>query len=95
LARDAIHPSEGNYVALVGGDAYGITDDNAYTTHEIAKPSIVDQLEGAGLSRKAYLQDLPTPGYTPTCYPLTGPCLYASKHDGFLNFAHVQDSPRR
>ena len=25
-----VHPSEGNYVALVGGDTYGIDDDDAY-----------------------------------------------------------------
>src|SRR4051812_2149350 len=29
-----IHPSEGNYVALTDADAHGVTDDNAYTTHQ-------------------------------------------------------------
>jgi hypothetical protein len=28
-----VHPSEGNYVALVGGDTFGIHDDDAYYCH--------------------------------------------------------------
>lgn len=88
-----IHPSEGNYVSLVGGSAYGITDDASYKVHTINKPSIVDQLEAAGLTWKGYFQNLPFAGYADTCYPTTGPCLYASKHNGFVNFAHVQNSP--
>ena len=86
------HPSEGNYVAMLGGDAYGIEDDNAFTSHTIARPSLVDQLEGAGLTWKGYFQSLPAAGYAGTCYPSAAVCLYASKHNGFLNFAHVQQS---
>jgi phosphatidylinositol-3-phosphatase len=84
-----IHPSEGNYVGMVGGNSYGIRDDKPYFTHTINQPSIVDQLEAAGLTWKGYFQSMPTPGYRGTCFP-TSPCLYASKHNGFLNFAHVQ-----
>lgn len=87
------HPSEGNYVALVGASDYGITDDAPYTAHVVNAPSIVDQLEAAGLSWKGYFQNLPVAGYAGTCYPSTGPCLYASKHNGFVNFAHVQFDP--
>jgi hypothetical protein len=87
----AIHPSEGNYVALVGGDAYGIQDDASYKFHTIYQPSLVDQLEGAGLTWKGYFQNMPSVGFLGTCYPLNY-CLYASKHNGFLNFAHVQFS---
>ena len=36
-----IHPSEGNYVSLVGGDDYGIANDNPYQTNPVDKPSIV------------------------------------------------------
>jgi hypothetical protein len=86
-----IHPSEGNYVGMVGGNSYGITDDKPYVTHTVNQPSIVDQLESAGLTWKGYFQSMPTPGFLGTCFP-TSPCLYASKHNGFLNFAHVQFS---
>jgi phospholipase C len=88
-----IHPSEGNYVSLVGGDDYEIRDDNPYQTHQIAQPSIVDQLEQAGLSWKGYFQNLPVAGFTGNCYPSSAACLYASKHNGFVNFTHVSSNP--
>jgi hypothetical protein len=87
------HVSEGNYVALVGGDSYGITDDQPYRVHTVSQPSLVDQLEGATLTWKGYFQSMPMPAYTGTCYPSADVCLYASKHNGFVNFAHVQGSP--
>src|ERR1700733_15009646 len=34
-----VHPSEGNYVALVGGDTFGIHDDDAYYCHRGLKDS--------------------------------------------------------
>jgi phosphatidylinositol-3-phosphatase len=86
------HPSEGNYVSLVGGDDYGIHDDAPYTTHLIDKPSIVDQLEAAGLTWKGYFQNMPIAGFASSCYP--SECLYASKHDGFVNFTHVSSNPQ-
>jgi len=51
------------------------------------------------LSWKGYFQALPSPGFTGLCAPT--PCrdasgnedLYAAKHNGFLNFAHVQNDP--
>jgi hypothetical protein len=87
------HPSEPNYVSLVGGNDYGIRDDAAYQTHQIAQPSIVDQLEQAHLTWKGYFQNLPVAGFTGNCYPSTADCLYASKHNGFVNFTHVSSSP--
>jgi hypothetical protein len=86
-----IHPSEGNYVSLVGGDDYGIVDDAGYQTHLITQPSIVDQLEQADLSWKGYFQNLPVAGFAGNCFPAE--CLYASKHNGFVNFTHVSGSP--
>jgi phosphatidylinositol-3-phosphatase len=88
----ATHVSEGNYVALVGGDSYGITDDQPYTVHTVDQPSLVEQLEAANLTWKGYFQSMPVPGYAGTCYPNNDVCLYASKHNGFVNFAHVQGS---
>jgi phospholipase C len=87
-----IHPSEGNYVAMVGGNDYNIEDDAPYTQHTTANPSLAQQLEAAGLSWKGYFQSMPSPGFTSTCYP-TDTCLYASKHNGFMNFAAIQNSP--
>ena len=90
------HPSEPNYVAMVGGSDFGIKDDGPFTTNRVDQPSLASQLEGARLSWKAYSQSLPSPGFTGTCFPCnsTDPStLYASKHNGFLNFAGVQDNP--
>jgi hypothetical protein len=85
------HPSEPNYVATIGGDFFGIQDDNSWQVNQVDQPSLVDQLEGADLTWKGYFQNMPAPGFEGTCYP-TSPCLYASKHNPFLNFTHVSTS---
>jgi hypothetical protein len=86
------HPSEGNYVALLGGSSFGVADDNPYYINSLRKPSLVSQLDAAGIGWKAYLQGSPHAGYTGICYPAR--CngspdhdpLYVSKHDGIQNF---------
>ena len=52
------HPSEPNYVALLGGSPFSVQDDDAYylPDHEIAAPSLVSEFDRAGVSWKAYLQ---------------------------------------
>jgi hypothetical protein len=86
------HPSEPNYVALLGGSTYGVANDNAYYVNRVNHPSLVSQLDGAGISWKAYLQGLPHAGYQGICYPdfCNGTPdkdpLYVSKHDGVQNF---------
>src|SRR6266498_6023493 len=47
------HPSLPNYLALIGGDTFGITSD--CTTCFVNAPNLVDQLERAGKSWKAYI----------------------------------------
>jgi hypothetical protein len=86
------HPSEGNYVSMLGGDSYGIRDDDAYRTHTVDQPSLMDQLDEAGLSWKGYFQTQPSRAFGATCYPSEDVCLYASKHNPFLNFFGVQNS---
>ncbi|HXA61046.1 MAG TPA: alkaline phosphatase family protein [Streptosporangiaceae bacterium] len=87
------HPSEPNYVAMLGGGTFGVKNDNAYFVNRVSQPSLISQLDHAGLSWKAYLQSVPHPGYQGICYP--APCngapdkdpLYVSKHNGILNFS--------
>jgi hypothetical protein len=90
---DAVtHPSEPNYVALLGGSPYTVANDNAYSINDVHAPSLISQLDHAGVSWKAYLQSLPHPGYQGICFPSS--CngapdkdpLYVSKHDGIQNF---------
>jgi phosphatidylinositol-3-phosphatase len=115
------HPSEPNYVAGIGGDYFGIQDDDAYNcitnattpppplggpgcssayatppgypNHVLTgKPNLAAQLDAAGLTWKGYFQALPSVGSTVTCAPGPGSsCLYASKHNGFINF--LQNNP--
>jgi phospholipase C len=79
------HPSEPNYIALLGGDTFGVSDDNAYTVNALTAPNLATQLDAAGLTWKSYQQSLPAAGYTGTEYPSDSP-LYASKHNPFMNF---------
>jgi phosphatidylinositol-3-phosphatase len=114
------HPSEPNYVAMLGGETFGITDDDAwycqpgqpapfcthatdanYAPHTVAARSLMDQLDEAKLTWKGYFEDLPAPGSTVVYDPSPErkdkrrpDDLYASKHNGFLNFARVQRDPR-
>ena len=114
-----VHPSEGNYVALLGGDTFGIHDDDAwycqpgqhvrfcdkadvtgYSSHMVGARSLMDQLQDAKLSWKGYFEDIPAPGsmviYDPGPErgdPKRPASLYASKHNGFLNFDRVRGDP--
>jgi hypothetical protein len=86
------HPSEPNYVALLGGSTNGVTSDNAYYENKVNAKSLISQLDAAGISWKAYIQSLPHPGYQGICYPAK--CngvpdidpLYVSKHVGISNY---------
>ena len=84
--------SESNYVGLLGGSTFGVTSDDAYWKNQIHAPSLISQLDQAGISWKAYLQALPHPGYEGICYPAKcngapdSDPLYVSKHDGIQNY---------
>jgi hypothetical protein len=83
------HPSEPNYVALIGGSYFGIQNDGPFAANVIHAPNLGDQLVTAGLTWKSYQQSLPSPGYVGVAFPASDP-LYASKHNPFLNFFTVQ-----
>jgi hypothetical protein len=91
-------PSEPNYVAMLGGNFFGIADDNAYYLNTVNKPSLMSQMEAANLSWKGYMQSMPYAGYRGICYPVK--CngvpdldpLYAAKHNGATNFQSIQKS---
>src|SRR5205814_815330 len=53
------HPSLPNYLALTSGSTQGITSD--CTDCHVAGRNIVDQLEAAHLTWKAYMEGLPSP----------------------------------
>jgi acid phosphatase len=82
------HPSLPNYLALIGGDTFGVHSD--CTRCELRVTSLVDQLEPAGISWKAYYQDLPAPGAD-----VTHAGAYTINVDPFLHFDDVRASPAR
>jgi hypothetical protein len=82
------HPSLPNYLALTSGSTQGITSD--CTDCHTAGRNIVDELEAAHLSWKAYMEGLPSP-----CSNVAGAARYAKKHDPFMYYDDVAQSPRR
>jgi len=129
------HPSEENYVGMLGGTTNGISDDDDYTcpnstvgavmcngvsvvgpidlspaltnqgyawnypNHTLFGANLASQLTDAGKGWRGYFQSMPNRGYMGDCAAggatqgSTGNCIYASKHNGFVNFDSVQDSP--
>lgn len=82
------HPSLPNYLALTGGDTFGISSD--CTDCAVHARSIADQLDGAGVSWKAYMEDMPRRCYSGATYR-----GYAKKHDPFLYYRSVATNPSR
>ncbi|HEV7528292.1 MAG TPA: alkaline phosphatase family protein [Solirubrobacteraceae bacterium] len=82
------HPSLPNYLALTSGSTQGIESD--CTDCAVSARNIVDQLEGAGISWKAYLEDAPRP-----CFLGASSGGYAKKHNPFAYFTDIVRSPSR
>jgi hypothetical protein len=82
------HPSLPNYLAMIGGDTFGITDD--CTSCHVGARNLVDQLHGAGRSWKAYMQGMPR-----ACYQGASSGSYAKKHNPFMYFDDIRNNSRR
>jgi hypothetical protein len=82
------HPSLPNYLALTGGSTFGIDSDCTDCT--VHATSIVDQLDRAKLSWKAYMEGLPHP-----CFTGASAGDYAKKHDPFIYYTPLVASPAR
>jgi hypothetical protein len=76
------HPSLPNYLALTSGETDGITSD--CTSCHVDARNIVDQLEAAHLSWRAYLEDQPRP-----CFTGASSAGYAKKHNPFIYYDDV------
>ena len=86
------HPSEPNYVAMITGSNQGINDDQP--THVFDAPNLVDQLEATGHSWDAYMESLPSAGFTGFQYPANA-ALYVNKHDPFVLMNDIRSDPAR
>jgi hypothetical protein len=82
------HPSLPNYLALTSGSTHGIESD--CTSCEVSAPNIVDELETAHVTWRAYLEDVPRP-----CFADARAGGYAKKHNPFIYYTDVARSPGR
>jgi acid phosphatase len=57
------HPSEPNYVAVVGGDNFGMDNDNL-TEIPANVSTVVDLLESRGITWAEYQEGMPSTGFT-------------------------------
>lgn len=88
------HPSLPNYLALTSGSTHGIDSD--CTGCSVSSANIVDQLEGAGRSWGAYLEDLPSTSSKPSpCFEGAQSGGYAKKHNPFAYYTDIAGSPAR
>src|SRR5215469_6462066 len=91
-------PSEPNYVAMLGGDFFGINSDDPYwfPGQTVNAANLMSQLEGAGRTWRGYFQSMPYAGYRGYCYPdkcngiPDADTQYVAKHNGIVNFANLQ-----
>jgi hypothetical protein len=82
------HPSLPNYLALIGGDTFGITSD--CTTCYVRGPNLVDSLEARHVTWKAFMEGMPT-----ACFTGGSSGRYAKKHDPFMYFDDIRTKHSR
>jgi phosphatidylinositol-3-phosphatase len=86
------HPSEPNYVATISGSNWGVNDDQPTNTYDHL--NIVDQLEQHHLTWAAYMESMPSAGFTGAQFPANA-ALYVNKHNPFVLFDDIKSSPNR
>jgi phospholipase C len=95
------HPSMPNYLAATSGSTWGSNSDDTAQKTLLDHQNIVDQLEAAHISWKAYMEGLPYPGFLgdsadyTASPPSAGNALYLLKHDPFLLYPDVYNNPAR
>jgi phosphatidylinositol-3-phosphatase len=76
------HPSLPNYLGLLGGSTFDIKTDCLHC--KVGNSNLIDQLEPAGISWKAYMSGMPSP-----CYKGPNTDLYVKRHNPFLYFTDI------
>ena len=92
------HPSMPNYIAAIAGDTFGIQDDEDENVVNLDRPNLVDQLEAHDVRWAAYMETLPPnkqARYWPQRADGSDIKLYAKKHNPFVLFDSVKNSPER
>ncbi|MDR1998905.1 MAG: alkaline phosphatase family protein [Frankiaceae bacterium] len=83
------HPSLPNYLAIAGGDTFGVQDDNPPSAHPLAGHSVFGAAAAAGRTAKLYADAMSTPCQLNTAG------TYAVKHNPWAYFVdEAQDCQR-
>jgi len=80
------HPSLPNYLALTGGDTFGVTTD-CTDCFQNAPNIAADRLVPAGRTWRAYMESMPSPAYVGDAYP------YMQKHNPFVYYDDIRTDP--
>ena len=76
------HPSLPNYLALIGGDTFGVdTDCNTCYQNALTLPELI---EASGRTWKGYFEDMPEPCYVGDTH------IYVQKHNPFMYFDSIR-----
>ncbi len=86
------HPSMPNYIAAIAGDNFGIQDDEDENVVNLDRPNLAQQLTAARIRWGAYMEDLPA-NKLDRYWPDDSTKLYAKKHNPFVLFDSVKNSP--
>jgi hypothetical protein len=91
------HPSQPNYFALWAGSTLAVTNDNCPPTGApFGAENLGHACEAAGLTWRAYSEDLPFAGATGCSYNgNTSTGLYTRKHDPWTYFTNLDHSSER
>lgn len=82
------HPSLPNYLAMLAGSTFGITND--CTNCAVSGPDLAGQLSDAGISWRAYMAGMPRPCFTGAQHD-----LYVKRHNPFMYFPEISSNAGR
>jgi phosphatidylinositol-3-phosphatase len=85
------HPSQPNYIAATSGSNWFVNNDTPTNVYD--HTNIVDELDASQISWAAYMQAMPSVGYTGAFWPNSTDPLYASKHNPFVLYSDVLANP--
>lgn len=91
-------PSQPNYIAMIGANTFGVNSNAPVSLNE---DTIVNLLEDSDRSWKAYAENYPKhhhhhnqPGWNPAGCFLNDNGLYVRKHNPFISFKTITNSPQ-
>lgn len=90
------HPSEPNYIAAVGGDYFGLNNDNFVRLPKNVS-TVVDLLDEKNISWGEYQQHMPYSGYQGVSFSNqdTHANDYVRKHNPLITYDSITDDPSR